>query len=284
MSFVGSDSSAYWELACRAGCGGLEFSQTAYCQLMEVLGGHCGSTALFVNAPIPSGRARSCCLAHLSSKKHICRSWPLAKPLALLLSPSLTPVVTPPTCKRGQLPPPMARGSWLNGQKRWITNGGISQVLTVMRAPPVADSDETKITAFIVHALTCPASKSWRSECRSAACGVRLHRDWPSRYVRAAREHPRSVGVRIKIALTVLDFGRTTFGASCTGAAKFCLRARTQHANQRVQFGETLGSFELVKDKLAYMAAGAFAMESVTSNSRRSSTRGKKTTCSRPPC
>ena len=31
-------------------CGGLEFSQTAYCRMLEVLGGHCGSTALFVNA------------------------------------------------------------------------------------------------------------------------------------------------------------------------------------------------------------------------------------------
>ena len=62
----------------------------------------------------------------------------------------------------------------------------------------------------------------------------------------------------------MLDFGRTTFGASCTGAAKFCLERATQHANQRVQFGETLGSFELVKDKLAYMAAGTFAMEAIT--------------------
>jgi hypothetical protein len=37
-----------------------------------------------------------------------------------------------------------------------------------------------------------------------------------------------------------------------------------RHANSRVQFGETLGSFELVKDKLAYMQAGTIAMESCT--------------------
>src|SRR5690606_8637555 len=30
--------------------GGLELSQTSYCQLQEVLGAHCASTALFVNA------------------------------------------------------------------------------------------------------------------------------------------------------------------------------------------------------------------------------------------
>ena len=52
----------------------------------------------------------------------------------------------------------------------------------------------------------------------------------------------------------MLDFGRTTFGASCTGAAKFCVERAAQHASTRVQFGQPLGNFELVKDKLAYMA------------------------------
>src|SRR5690606_12918159 len=65
-------------------------------------------------------------------------------------------------------------------------------------------------------------------------------------------------------ALTVLDFGRTTFGASCTGAAKTCLQAAVRHANSRVQFGQTLGSFELVRAKLANMQAGIYAMEACT--------------------
>jgi hypothetical protein len=70
------------------------------------------------------------------------------------------------------------------------------------------------------------------------------------------------LGKGLKVALTVLDFGRTTFGASCTGAAKYCLKHATNHAATRVQFQQPLATFELVKDKLSYMAAGAFAMES----------------------
>jgi alkylation response protein AidB-like acyl-CoA dehydrogenase len=62
----------------------------------------------------------------------------------------------------------------------------------------------------------------------------------------------------------VLDFGRTTFGATCTGAAKFCCARSVEHANRRVQFGQTLASFELVKEKIAYMHAGAYAMEAMT--------------------
>src|SRR5207248_2512168 len=73
------------------------------------------------------------------------------------------------------------------------------------------------------------------------------------------------LGKGLRIALTVLDFGRTTFGASCAGAAKRCLQAAVRHAKARVQFNQTLSEFELVKKKIAFMAANAFAMEATTS-------------------
>ena len=62
----------------------------------------------------------------------------------------------------------------------------------------------------------------------------------------------------------MLDFGRTTFGASCTGAAKTCLRLAVKHAKSRVQFKQPLAEFELVKKKIAFMAAHAFAFEATT--------------------
>ena len=71
-------------------------------------------------------------------------------------------------------------------------------------------------------------------------------------------------GKGLKVALTVLDFGRTTFGACCTGAAKTCLRLATEHARTRRQFGRTLAEFELVQKKLAHIAASTYAMEAMT--------------------
>src|SRR5438045_5715233 len=68
----------------------------------------------------------------------------------------------------------------------------------------------------------------------------------------------------LKVALTVLDFGRTTFGACCTGAAKTCLRLAIEHANSRKQFNKTLGQFHLVQKKIARIAADAYAMEAMT--------------------
>ncbi len=71
-------------------------------------------------------------------------------------------------------------------------------------------------------------------------------------------------GKGLKVALTVLDFGRTTFGACCTGAAKTCLRLASEHARTRRQFGRPLAEFELVQKKLARMAAWTYAMEAMT--------------------
>jgi hypothetical protein len=46
--------------------------------------------------------------------------------------------------------------------------------------------------------------------------------------------------------------------------AKACVKAAATHANRRVQFDQKLGEFELVKKKIAFMSACAFAMEAMT--------------------
>ncbi len=152
----------------------------------------------------------------------------------------------------------------LNGQKRYITNGAIAQVLTVMARTPVPNSSETRITAFLV----TPDMPGFEVvEARMPKCGIRgtatarlAFHDMPV----PAEKCSGPIGKGLRVALTVLDFGRTTFGASCTGAAKTCLKAAVHHANTRVQFKQTLGEFELTKKKIAFMAAHAFAMEATT--------------------
>jgi hypothetical protein len=137
-------------------------------------------------------------------------------------------------------------------------------VLTVMARTPVPGSADTKITAFLV----TPDMPGFEIvEARMPKCGVRGTAT--SRLAFHNMFVPKEnvlgkLGKGLKVALTVLDYGRTTFGASCTGAAKACLARAVGHANTRVQFGQTLGSFELVQEKLAYMAASTFAMEACT--------------------
>jgi len=58
-----------------------------------------------------------------------------------------------------------------------------------------------------------------------------------------------------------LDFGRITFGATCLGVSKFAFEQAVKHSQERVQFKEPIGHFELIKKKLARMAAYTYAME-----------------------
>jgi hypothetical protein len=133
-----------------------------------------------------------------------------------------------------------------------------------MARTPVPGSTQTKITAFLV----TPDMPGFEVvEKRMPKCGVRGTAT--SRLAFHDMFVPKEnilgeLGKGLRVALTVLDFGRTTFGASCTGAAWFCVEKATRHALARVQFGQPLANFELVKEKLANMQAGAYAMEACT--------------------
>ncbi|MDP6445770.1 MAG: acyl-CoA dehydrogenase family protein [Pirellulaceae bacterium] len=244
-------------------CGGRELSQTSYCRLLEVLGGHCGSTALFVNAHHSIGpralvlfgtpEQQERWLPDLATGKSI-SAFALTEPEAGSDAGNVQSTAEPTDDGSGFV---------INGEKRWITNGGIADVLTVMARTPAAGGG-SKVTAFIV----TPDMPGFRVvEERMEKCGVRGTAT--SRLAFDNMVVPREnvlgeIGKGLRVALTVLDFGRTTFGASCTGAAKYCVAQAAAHANQRVQFEQTLGEFELVKEKLAHMQAGAFAMEACT--------------------
>ncbi|HEX3997318.1 MAG TPA: acyl-CoA dehydrogenase family protein [Pirellulales bacterium] len=245
-------------------CGGRGLSQTSYCRLLEVLGGHCASTALFVNAHHSIGpravvlfgtaEQKAKWLPNLASGKWI-SAFALTEPEAGSDAANVQTTAMPSADGRGYI---------INGEKRWITNGGIAQVLTLMARTPVSGSKETKITAFIV----TPDMPGFEVvEPRMPKCGVRGTAT--SRLAFHDMFVPRenvlgTLGKGLKVALTVLDFGRTTFGGTCTGAAKFCMARAARHAATRVQFGQPIGQFELVKDKLAYMNAGTFAIEAAT--------------------
>lgn len=245
--------------------GGRGFSQLAYCRIMEIIGGHCSSTAVFVNAHQSIG-IRALVLFGTEAQK---QRWlpPLVSGQALAAFALTEPEAGSDAANVQTLATPTADGQHfiLNGQKRYITNGALAQVLTVMARTPVPGSNETKVTAFLV----TPDMPGFEVvEARMPKCGIRgtATARLAFRDMKVPVENVLGqVGKGLRIALTVLDFGRTTFGASCTGAAKTCVRAAIQHAKSRVQFKQTLGEFELVKKKIAFMAANAFAMEATTS-------------------
>ncbi len=257
-------NSVCWAWRSLRNIGGRGFSQQNYCRVMEEIGARCGSTAVFVNAHHSIG-LRALELFGTDEQK---ARW--MKPVATgeqLAAFALTEPEAGSDASNVQTraePTPDGTGYVLNGEKRYITNGGIAGVLTVMARTPDEKEPDGKITAFLV----TPDMEGFEVlEARMPKVGIR-----GTATARLAFNNmfvPKEnilgqIGKGLKLALTVLDFGRTTFGASCTGAAKFCVQQMIERANSRRQFGQTLGEFELVKEKIALAAADTFAMESAT--------------------
>ena len=244
--------------------GGRNFSQSACCRIMEALGARCSSTSIFVNAHHSIG-IRALLLFGTDDQKQ--RWLPALVRGEKLAAFALTEPEAGSDAGNVQTRAvPSADGSHylLSGEKRYITNGAFADVVTVMARAPVPDREETAVTAFLV----TPDMPGFRvTEARMEKLGIRGTAT--SRLAFDNVPVPRDnvlgpLGGGLKVALTVLDFGRTTFGACTTGTAKTCLELATQHAATRRQFDRTLGEFELVKQKIARMAAYTYAMEAMT--------------------
>src|SRR6202790_1175494 len=238
--------------------GGHGFSQMANCKILEEIGSRCASTSVFVNAHHSIGIRALLLFGNREQKekwlpKLVTGEW--------LGAFALTEEQAGSDAANVQMrATPSEDGSHyiLNGEKRYITNASIAQVLTVMARTPMPGSDKMAITAFLV----TPNMPGFEMlEARMPKLGIRgtATGRFALRDVKVPKENVLGpLGKGLRVALTVLDFGRTTFGACCTGAAKTCLRIAVEHANTRKQFDRTLGEFELIKKKIARMAAGAY--------------------------
>ncbi len=244
--------------------GGRGLSQLANTKIMEIIGGHCSSTAVFVNAHHSIGIRSLLMFGTEAQKQRWLPDLVSGKKLAAF---ALTEAEAGSDAANVQTTATLSPDgkTWiLNGGKRYITNGGIAGVLTVMARTPVPGSMETKVTAFLV-TPDMPGFKVL--EARMPKCGIRGTATGKLAFENMpvpAENILGQLGKGLRLALTVLDFGRVTFGASCTGAAKVCLRETQKYALERVQFKQKLADFELVKKKVAYMAAHVFAMEATT--------------------
>ena len=243
--------------------GGLGFGQQQYLKTVEILGGHDASVAVFVNAHHSIG-ARALVLFGTQEQQQkwlpglldgskLC-AFALTEPEAGSDAANVQTTATPTEDGSAYL---------LNGTKHYITNGGIAHILTVMARTPDL-SGKSKVTAFLV----TPDMPGFEVlEKRMPKCGIRGTATGKMRFtnMRVPKENILGqLGRGLQGALTVLNFGRVTFGATCTGHAKACIKAMIEHAKTRVQFQQPLAEFQLVQKKIAFAAAHAFAMEAAT--------------------
>jgi alkylation response protein AidB-like acyl-CoA dehydrogenase len=145
----------------------------------------------------------------------------------------------------------------INGQKMWITNGGFADVFIVFAK---IDQDD-KLTAFIVErnfgGITMNEEEK-KMGIKGSSTRQIFFNDCPVPVENMLSERENG----FKIAVNILNIGRIKLAASAIGGSKAALNYAIKYANERKQFGQTIGSFGAIKHKLGEVASHIFASES----------------------
>jgi alkylation response protein AidB-like acyl-CoA dehydrogenase len=147
----------------------------------------------------------------------------------------------------------------LNGNKLWITNGGLAGFFTVFARTGKQD-EHGKFTAFFVTRDLAGVSVGPHEDKMglraSSTTAVFLDN------VRVPLDHVLGEeGKGFKVAMRILNNGRTGLGGGCVGGMKRMIELATRQAKGRVQFGKPISDFGLIKQKVGHMVVETYAAE-----------------------
>ena len=152
-------------------------------------------------------------------------------------------------------------GSWkLNGHKRYIGNGSKAGVLVTFARAEVDGKDK-----HIALILT-PDMDGFEVGDRYDTMGLRANdlRQLHFNDVRVPAENVLGEpGEGFRIAMHILNNGRLSLGTGSVGCSKWLLDRIIEHVREREQFGRPIGDFELVQEKIGWMVAFTFGLESM---------------------
>jgi alkylation response protein AidB-like acyl-CoA dehydrogenase len=236
--------------------GGLGFSVSEYCKVMEMIGSYDGNITALLSAHQSIGVPQPLKLFGTpeQKKKYLPRCAKGAISAFALTEPHVgsDPASLSTTAE--------ADGDFyiLNGEKLWCTNSTLAELLVVMARDPKSK----KISAFIVETSSPGVKIEYRCRfmgLKALANGVVSFKD-----VRVPRENlVGEEGKGLKIALITLNTGRLTLPAACAGIGKQCLEIVRGWSNARNQWGLPIWKHEAVAHRIADMAATTFAMDSI---------------------
>lgn len=146
-------------------------------------------------------------------------------------------------------------GYVLNGEKTWISNGGIADVYTVFARTGEAPGAKG-LSAFLVPADTPGLEIAERLEVIAPHPLARLRFN-DMRLPASALIGTAGSGFRI--AMSVLDVFRSTVGAAALGFARRALDESLARTGSRQLFGAPLSDLQMVQGHLADMALGVDA-------------------------
>jgi alkylation response protein AidB-like acyl-CoA dehydrogenase len=163
----------------------------------------------------------------------------------------------------------------INGRKSWVTSAPVANtiVLFVMTQP---EKKHRGVTAFIVE-TDKPGFERGKKEpklgIRASATSEISFDD----YECPVENRLGQEGEGFKIAMTVLDAGRIGIAAQALGIAEAALEASVAYAREREAFGQKIGQFQMIQQKLADMKTRVEASRLLTYQAALAKTRAKTT-------
>ena len=161
------------------------------------------------------------------------------------------------------------RGWILNGRKIWIGNGHRAGVIATFAQTQVErgtgdrrPGPKLRPTAFIIR----PDMPGFRVVGTVRKLGIRGSTQAELAYenLEVPADHVLGhIGKGFGVAVHVLNGGRLTLAAGCTGAAKVALREMVSYASQRVQFGRPIIEFDITQRKIGMLAADIYAADAM---------------------
>jgi acyl-CoA dehydrogenase family member 9 len=244
--------------------GGYSFSSSAYCRVMEEVGRTDASLGILIGGHQSIGLKAVILYGSEEQKK----KWlpPLASgewiaAFALTEPEAGSDAASIRTTARYD---PSRDEFVLDGSKHWISNGGIGHFFTVFAKDVALDAkdEHRRITAFGI-TRDLPGLEIGPEEkklgLRGSSTVPLLFKEM--RVPAASVIGPRGSG--FKIAVEVLNTGRTSLGAGCLGGSKAMIREAALHAIQRRQFGTRVADFEMIRAKFSRMVVNTYALESL---------------------
>ncbi|MDG4796238.1 acyl-CoA dehydrogenase family protein [Micromonospora sp. WMMD1082] len=159
-------------------------------------------------------------------------------------------------------PTPDGTGYRLNGVKLWATNGTVATQLVVMARVPRTEGRKGGITAFVVEG----DAEGITVERRNEFLGLRGLENSLTRFHDVFVPNENVIGGEgkgLRIALSTLTTGRLSLPAMCVGAGKWALNVAREWSADRVQWGRPVGEHEAVAQKLSFIAATTYGMETM---------------------
>ena len=234
--------------------GGGGVGEVGYCLIQEEIGRGCLSTATFIGAHESIGtNAIYIGGSEALKKKYI----PLLADGKMIGGFALTETLAGSDSFNLRTRAHLEGDEWIiNGEKLWITNGSIADVLSVFART------EKGITGFVVETKS-PGFSAGPPEKKM---GIRGSVTAPISFenVHVPKENVIGEDGRgFLVAMKTLDAGRLGLGAACLGASKELLELSTKYAKERKQFDVTISQFEAIQFMLAEMCELVYAMDSI---------------------